>query len=76
MQIDRIVKEKKKKFIISYYYLLVYKNEKKNYVFKNDKAKKNGWHDMNTTTLLPHYYPTLKRVRYNHQNAFWVIQKK
>jgi len=31
---------------------------------------------MNTTTLLPHYYPTLKRVRYNHQNAFWVIQKK
>ena len=49
MQIDRnIVTKKKKKFIISYYYLLVYKKRKK-YVFKNDKAKKNGWH----WTLLP-----------------------
>ena len=57
MQIDRnIVTKKKKKFIISYYYLLVYKKRKK-YVFKNDKAKKNGW----IWTLLPHYYPTFKK---------------
>ena len=56
MQIDRnIVTKKKKKFIISYYYLLVYKKRKK-YVFKNDKAKKNGWHDMNLLPqLLSHF---------------------
>jgi len=59
MQIDRnIVTKKKKKFIISYYYLLVYKKRKK-YVFKNDKAKKNGWHDMNPTT--PTTIPLLRK---------------
>ena len=59
MQIDRNIVTKRKRNSLLATTICWYIKKRKKYVFKNDKAKKNGWHDMNPTT--PTTIPLLRK---------------